>query len=311
MASGPAPASPSPPPASQSLSWSSILATGSSSSSDGLPLHFVPPSAPGSSKVVFCPPDLLSDEAKLWEDCLVGHFLGPRPTFPIVKLSLSKQWRPQGSLDTFLLDNGFFIFKFSSPLDKSRALEGGPWLVGKRPIFLRQWSRQLQLRQLDFSSIPLWIAFPGLPLHFWCTGGLSLIGSAFGKPLFSDLHTRRKDRLAFARICVEVSAAESLPSFITVHEGEGHSFEQEVHYDWLPPQCLTCKTFGHESQFCTFVAKPPVVGGPDYCNPAPLEGDGPACSVGVPSVSAEIPATVEAEKILLHSKDVGPSSRGS
>ncbi|XP_043687449.1 uncharacterized protein LOC122638659 [Telopea speciosissima] len=230
-AASPPPSSPpSIPPSSSSLlapqsaTWSSLFPSGFPIGSEGLPLRFVAPSSVGSSKVALCPADLLADEALLWENCLVGNFLGSRPPFPVVKSSLSKQWHAQGSLDTFLLDNGFFIFKFSSPLDKSRALEGGTWLVPP-------------------------------PIRCTETADSIHIGSVLGKPLFFDARTRRKDQLAYARICVEVSAKDFLPTFINVHEGEDFSFEQEVHYKWKPPQCSVCKVFAHDSQHCAPTGK--------------------------------------------------------
>ncbi|XP_043704520.1 uncharacterized protein LOC122654455 [Telopea speciosissima] len=241
--------------------WASILNDDSAPSSDGLPLHFVSSAMDGSTKVAVCPAAVLEYEVKLWENSLVGNFLGSRSPFHIVKASLSKQWRPQGSLDVSLLDNGFFLFKFSSASDKLRALEGGPWMIGKKPIFLRQWHPHLQLRRPNLTSIPLWITLPGLPLHYWCTDGLSSLGSVLGKPLFSDVRTRRKDHLAYARLCVEVSAQDVLSTFITIREGDDYSFEQEIHYDWKPPQCSVCKTFGHDSKLCSPPSvKPSVIG---------------------------------------------------
>ncbi|XP_043688004.1 uncharacterized protein LOC122639252 [Telopea speciosissima] len=259
-ASSPPPPSPAPQLPSNA-SWASILNAGSAPSSDGLPLYFVSPILNGLTKVAICLAAVLEYEIKLWENSLVGNFLGSRPPFHIVKTSLSKQWRPQGSLDISLLDNGFFLFKFSSATNKLRALEGGPWLIGKKPIFLCQWHPHLQLRRLDLTSIPFGITLPGLPLHYWCTDGLNSLGSVLGKPLFSDVRTRRKDCLAYARLCVEVSAQDVLPTFITVREGDDYSFEQEIHYDWKLPQCSVCKMFGYDSKLCSPPSDEPSVVG--------------------------------------------------
>ncbi|XP_043725540.1 uncharacterized protein LOC122672107 [Telopea speciosissima] len=172
---------------------------------------------------------------------------GPQTSFNIVKASLSKQWKATGSLDLFLLDNGVFIFKFYSEEVKAHALDGAPWMVSSKPIFLRQWSPYVLLHKVDLNSIPLWVTLPGLPLHYWSQECLSRIGSVIGYPLYIDARTLKMDRLSFARIYVDVSADCAPPSSITISEEDGFSFVQSIRFDWLPPHCIHCKLFGHYS----------------------------------------------------------------
>lgn len=40
-------------------------------------------------------------------------------------------------METMLLDNEIFVFKFSCSEDKLAVLEGGPWNFGKVPMIVR------------------------------------------------------------------------------------------------------------------------------------------------------------------------------
>lgn len=60
-----------------------------------------------------------------------------------------------------------------------------------------------------------------------------------------DKATTTKTRVAFARICVRIKAGDELPTSITITDNYGADTNQEVHYEWIPPQCIKCKSFGH------------------------------------------------------------------
>ncbi|XP_043714736.1 uncharacterized protein LOC122663097 [Telopea speciosissima] len=203
----------------------------------------------------------------------------------------------KSGFETFLLDNGVFIFKLADVEDKRRVLDEGPWNVGRKPLFLRQWNRYLQPHRLDLSSLPLWVSLLGLPLHFWCEEGLSVIGSVLGNPLYSDGRTKLQDRLAFAKICVEVSADAPLPASILVVDDEGFSFNQAVHYEWTPPQCLSCKLFGHSIEKCPAAgrgasAKDPSAGAVSSVPPSSSENPIHALDLCPSGTSAEVPGSI-------------------
>ena len=60
-----------------------------------------------------------------------------------------------------------FSFKFGDGEECTRLLEGGPWLFDGRLIVLRRWSKSLELERDLFSSVPVGIRFPYLPLKLW------------------------------------------------------------------------------------------------------------------------------------------------
>ncbi|RAL42531.1 hypothetical protein DM860_011149 [Cuscuta australis] len=69
--------------------------------------------------------------------------------------------------------------------------------------------------------MPIWIAFPGLPIHLHDKRALHLIASTIGTPLKVDSCTMNFSRPALARCCVEVDIS-NLPSarILINHGGE-------------------------------------------------------------------------------------------
>lgn len=63
---------------------------------------------------------------------------------------------------------------------------------------------------------------------------ISHITSGVGVPLSMDKATKMRNRLSFARICVEVDREASLPSSIHVDIEDFGSIEVSVIYPWRP-----------------------------------------------------------------------------
>lgn len=66
------------------------------------------------------------------------------------------------------------------------------------------------------STIPAWIKLHKLPLEFWTAKSFSRIASTIGKPLHVDKDIEKRNRLDYARVCVEIDARSRLPDDIQV-----------------------------------------------------------------------------------------------
>lgn len=109
----------------------------------------------------------VNEEADRWKNSLIGNFLGRRPNYAYVKEITSRIWKLKGGMDVSLLDNGVFVFRFTCEEDKVCVLEGGPWMIAKRPLILCALSKKVAIERMDLQKIPLWVSLPGLPLQYW------------------------------------------------------------------------------------------------------------------------------------------------
>ncbi|KAK8604131.1 hypothetical protein V6N13_096591 [Hibiscus sabdariffa] len=81
--------------------------------------------------------------------------------------------------------------------------------------------------------------------------GLSYIASALGNPLYMDSVTSNRERLEYAKVCVEIGACSSIPKFIDVLLCDGRVHPVRVVVPWLLPSCSKCKVFGHSKKTCS------------------------------------------------------------
>nr|GEW63808.1 hypothetical protein [Tanacetum cinerariifolium] len=87
--------------------------------------------------------------------------------------------------------------------------------------------------------------------------GLSLLATQIGKTIMLDAFTSSMyveswGRISFARALIEIDAAVGLKKEVIMaipeEEGDGHIKEVvRVEYEWKPPHCVDCKSFGHDT----------------------------------------------------------------
>ncbi|KAL2253011.1 UNVERIFIED_CONTAM: hypothetical protein Sindi_0095800 [Sesamum indicum] len=125
----------------------------------------------------------------------------------------------------------------------------------------------MAMRKLQHKHVPIWIKLRHLPMEYWTTDGLSTVASGVGRPLYPDAITRACTRLDFARVCVMIDVAQTLPKHIIVMTPDENGGETpckvDVEYEWLPPKCTNCMILGHMTKDCPLnkihkPSKPPV-----------------------------------------------------
>ncbi|KAK8547837.1 hypothetical protein V6N13_027450 [Hibiscus sabdariffa] len=95
-------------------------------------------------------------------------------------------------------------------------LLNGNWLfvgqfIGAAPIF-GAMQKIVDLLWGKVSKVKLY----NVPLELFAKMGLSYIASALGSPLYMDSVTTNRERLEYAKMCVEIEACAKIPQFIDV-----------------------------------------------------------------------------------------------
>ncbi|CAK8574901.1 unnamed protein product [Lathyrus sativus] len=96
----------------------------------------------------------------------------------------------------------------------------------EKPVFIREWSPELEMKEDLLRILPLWVTFPNLPLRLWGEKSLSKITSAIGKPITMDKCTAKKLRISYARILIEVDIIQKPKETINVKDQKGKLLEQ-------------------------------------------------------------------------------------
>ncbi|KAJ7941365.1 Ribosomal protein S7, partial [Quillaja saponaria] len=80
-----------------------------------------------------------------------------------------------------------------------------------------------------------------------------LCSRQIGNPLWCDSPTVQRDRLAYARVCVEVMPNSELPKEVLLMNNEGIQTRIPVEYEWVlvPALCGDCGVIGHKPEHCS------------------------------------------------------------
>ena len=112
--------------------------------------------------------------------------------------------------------------------------------------------------EFNMEKLPIWIHLGNVPLELFTKNGLSYIASAIGNPLYMDRITATQQRLAFAKICVEIDVSTDIPRFIEVRRRNGELINISVEVPWWPQKCTKCCIYGHVDRNCPKKIKVPA-----------------------------------------------------
>ncbi|KAK8573931.1 hypothetical protein V6N13_096862 [Hibiscus sabdariffa] len=190
----------------------------------GQSLDFFPPVISTGSVAVKPPSEVFEEGILEWRFSLVGQFIGGSPNFSALQKLVNLTW-------------------------------GKIAPVENRPLLLRKWEPNLAKLESDLAGMPIWIHLHNVPLELYSRRGLSYITSALGSPLYMDTITATRQRLEYARVCVEVPASYVFPDSIDVVLQDGSIALVYATVPWIPPSCSHCKVFGHHIKTCFAVDK--------------------------------------------------------
>ncbi|KAL9679552.1 hypothetical protein QQ045_017417 [Rhodiola kirilowii] len=187
-----------------------------------------------------------------WMFSLVGWIFGAKPVLGRLKGFIRSKWGDENMVRVSELKSGIFIFKFEQEDDFNRILALGPWSFDNRPLVIKPWSPDENYELESVTALLVWVRFPGLNLHMRNEEILSKIASTIGKPIRTDGFTAGSDKLAFARVLIEIYAEHELKTEICIKGPRGTNYYQRIQYDRVPPRCEHCHRFGHVGTQCPF-----------------------------------------------------------
>ncbi|KAF7849562.1 hypothetical protein BT93_L0631 [Corymbia citriodora subsp. variegata] len=127
---------------------------------------------------------------------------------------------------------------------RRKLLDTGSITVARVMLILQQWDPMLKLKKDNHSKVPVWIRMRNIPLVLWSSKGISGIASLIGKPLFVDQNTEQLKQVAYARVCVELSASDARKETVKVRL-KGAPRMVSIEYEWRPVSYNQCGIFGH------------------------------------------------------------------
>lgn len=97
---------------------------------------------------------------------IIGKILSNKPiSNQVLHNTLTGIWSNPMGFKIAEIEGRILQFKMDKEENVQRILKGNPWIIRNCWLILHGWDRNMDVSRLDFSSVPLWIQFRGLPLH--------------------------------------------------------------------------------------------------------------------------------------------------
>ena len=184
-------------------------------------LNYFPPRR-SEGKVIVCPPAEVCEEGEWkWRNALVAQFVGKIPNFSVFQKMVNILWGDEGEVDVRPVGYNLFIIQFSNAEMRDRVLETGPWHIQNKPLIVRKWEPRMGEMEFNMAKLPIWVHLRNIPLELFSQRGISYIASGIGNPLYMDKITISQQRLAFAKVCIELEAGMEVPRSIEVELRNG------------------------------------------------------------------------------------------
>ncbi|XVF79070.1 hypothetical protein PTKIN_Ptkin14bG0189800 [Pterospermum kingtungense] len=193
--------------------------------------------------------EMVVEGEELWNNSLIVQFVGRVPNFSIVQRMIKQLWGRIGEVTIRSAGLNLIVVQLSTVEARDQILEGGPWHFHNQPLIVRKWEPGISSLEFNLSRLPVWVQLSNLPLELFTQRGIGCVASVLGRPLYMDRITAQRERLAFARVCVEIEVTKEIPKKIEVLL-RGRIVEVMVSVPWLPLKCSKCNIFGHTEKDC-------------------------------------------------------------
>ncbi|XVE55634.1 hypothetical protein DITRI_Ditri03aG0174400 [Diplodiscus trichospermus] len=231
--------------------WRSLFSAAADQS-----LQFFPPQLVNGKLLVSPPAEVFKEGEYQWRNAIVVQFVGKISNFSIFQKLVNTVWVDSGKVDIRPAGTNLFIVQFPNEESRDRVLETSPWHIQNKPLIVRKWEPGLKSLDFNMYKLPVWVHLSNIPHELFTQSGISYVASALGNPLYRDRFTASEQRLAFAKVCIEIEASKDIPQAINVELRNGTIVQIYVDVPWMPMKCSHCAIFGHGDKTCT---KKPVM----------------------------------------------------
>ncbi|GAA0143395.1 hypothetical protein LIER_04088 [Lithospermum erythrorhizon] len=146
---------------------------------------------------------------------------GFKPSFDDLEKFAKSNWGDFGFESFHKLSAEMYLFQFHSDA----------WIFARRPLIIKAWSHDAKIERKREVNVPVWVRIPNLILQFWNEEMLSKIGSYIGKPLVVDSATSSLERMAYARVYVEIDVNWELSEFVPLVDDFWNEFQQKINFE--------------------------------------------------------------------------------
>lgn len=186
---------------------------------------------------------------------ILGKILAEKPiSTQILHSTLFGIWcKPQG-FQLNEIEGKLIQIKMDKEEDIQRILKGSLWIIRNCWFVLHGWNRTLDITTLDFTHVPLWIQFWGLPLHCKSTIIGKEMGNQLGTVLDAGLY-EFPENAKVVKVKILFNLNHPIRAGMYIGSDDDGVKWVDFRYENLPMFCFGCGLVGHNQEKCR---NPPI-----------------------------------------------------
>lgn len=98
----------------------------------------------------------IRSEVEYWSSVVLCRVLGANPSLQVMDGFFRRVWGKIGIDNIALVANGIFIVRFNSIEGRTKVVEDGCPMFDIKPVIVRGWEADLDVKQIDTSRDPVW-----------------------------------------------------------------------------------------------------------------------------------------------------------
>jgi hypothetical protein len=148
--------------------------------------------------------------------------------------------------------DNMFIAEFGCDVDKQRALEGSPWVVGCYAVILQEYDETLKPSDVSFSSMTMSVHILDLPFGWMNAKQGASVASLIGEVKKVESDSKGKVSGPFLRARVVIDISKPLRRGIMIKKDKSSSPPEwfDIQYENLPFFYFSCGLIGHFESAC-------------------------------------------------------------
>lgn len=142
-------------------SWSRIVATVPLDEGEDLKRE-----SPKNSNVKITAEDI-HEEVEFWKTGVVCYVLGSNPPQSVMEGYFNRIWGKLGIDLVAQVQRGVFLVRFHTAESRMKVVEEGVQMFDRKPVIVKPWQHDIELKKEIMDNIQVWIRLPGLNVKYW------------------------------------------------------------------------------------------------------------------------------------------------
>ena len=227
------------------------------------------PSPRNSQEEPFCyyQESYVQESIKTCQNSMIGKFLSNKVIpFQQLQSTLLGIWGNPIGFKLTELEDKYYQIVMEKEEDIQRVLKGSPWIIRNIWLMVHAWDRKVVLKDLNFSTVPLWIQLMGLPIHCRSYSMGKAIGDQLGEVLDSAVY-ELPDKANFVKIKILFDVNSPIRAGMYIgNEVDGVNWI-DFRFENLPMFCFYCGLVGHIEENCSIKKVEFTVSAEENINP--------------------------------------------